>query len=307
MAENSKIEWTDHTFNPWIGCQAVSPACDHCYAETQNNFRHWVDGWGPHGERRRTSASTWAQPLKWNREAARLGIRPRVFCASLADWLDNRVPRQWRYDLAQVIVDTPNLDWLLLTKRPENYEKHGPWERGNEPANVLFGVTVESAEYRRRIWTMLASIGEKSRVFISYEPAMGPLGRLRDVWHPGDTPRLAWVICGGESGGSARPMHPDWARDARDQCAELGIPFFFKQWGEWLAGENYFETRPAGPAKWQDGETGQHSTCKNRPESKTPEWRHFGTVGEPGAFTLRVGKKRAGARLDGVEHREFPA
>ena len=116
MAENSKIEWCDHTFNPWIGCQKVSPGCDHCYAEHMADHRFgWVE-WGPHGKRKRTSDDNWRKPLRWAKNAN--GHRPRVFCASLADWLDNQVPRQWRSDLGRLIEDTPELDWLMLTKRP---------------------------------------------------------------------------------------------------------------------------------------------------------------------------------------------
>jgi protein gp37 len=123
--QNSKIEWCNHTFNPWIGCQKVSPGCDHCYAEAMMDKRYGRVQWGPHGERKRTSEDNWKKPLAWAKKAN--GQRPRVFCASLADWLDNRVPREWRSDLGHLIEATPQLDWLLLTKRPENYEKlrHG--------------------------------------------------------------------------------------------------------------------------------------------------------------------------------------
>src|ERR1700712_493898 len=116
MGENSKIEWCDHTFNPWIGCQKVSPGCDNCYAEALMDKRLGRVEWGPHGERLRTSPANWAKPLQWDRAAAKAGVRHRVFCASLADWLDNKVPRRWRIDLAAIIRQTPNLDWLLLTK-----------------------------------------------------------------------------------------------------------------------------------------------------------------------------------------------
>ncbi len=90
MAENSKIEWTTHTFNPWIGCQKVSPGCDHCYAEALMDTRWGKVKWGPHGERKRTSEANWKQPLRWAKAAN--GTRPRVFCASLADVFDNQVP-----------------------------------------------------------------------------------------------------------------------------------------------------------------------------------------------------------------------
>ena len=137
MAENSNIEWCDHTFNPWIGCQKVSPGCDHCYAEAMMDKRYGRVQWGPHGERVRTSQNNWNMPLRWAKKAN--GHRPRVFCASLADWLDNRAPREWRSDLGRVIEATPELDWLLLTKRPENYEKLAPWQPRRDPVKCLVG------------------------------------------------------------------------------------------------------------------------------------------------------------------------
>src|SRR5438128_6229748 len=106
--ENSKIEWCDHTFNPWIGCQKVSPGCDHCYAERQNAHRKWNGGtWGPHAPRTRTSVAYWRQPLRWAKQVRETGVRLRIFCASLADWLDNQAPQQWRMDLAARIDQTP--------------------------------------------------------------------------------------------------------------------------------------------------------------------------------------------------------
>ena len=110
MAEVSEISWTDATFNPWIGCTKVSPACDHCYAERDNGRRGWVAGWGPGVPRRRTK--TWGDPLKWNRKATESGLRPRVFCASLADVFDNEVPQAWREDLWALLRATPNLRWI---------------------------------------------------------------------------------------------------------------------------------------------------------------------------------------------------
>ena len=119
MAENSKIEWTDHTFNGWIGCTKVGPGCDHCYAEQLATTRLGV-AWGAGAPRRRTAPSTWAQPRRWNNRAVKLGIRQRVFCSSLADVFDNEVPREWREDLFELIRTTPALDWLLVTKRIGN-------------------------------------------------------------------------------------------------------------------------------------------------------------------------------------------
>src|SRR5229473_1231766 len=142
MGENSKIEWCDHTFNPWIGCQKVSPGCDNCYAEAMMDHRYHRVQWGPHGERERTSPANWRQPLRWAKQAN--GRRPRVFCASLADWLDNKVPGSWREDLADLIHDTPNLDWLLLTKRIKNFDKLAPWHRHEVPRHVWIGTTCEN-------------------------------------------------------------------------------------------------------------------------------------------------------------------
>jgi protein gp37 len=233
MAENTKIEWADDTFNPAIGCQHVSPGCDHCYAETQNAFGKWTaDGsWGPHAARRRTSVAYWKKPLAWNEAALRLGRRRRVFCASLSDWLDNQWDKEWRSDLCQLIEATPNLDWLLLSKRIENYRKLVPpsWQ-GGPPANVWLGVTAEDGEHYRQRWPILSAIPAAVR-FISYEPAIGPMGQL-DL---GDGRVPDWIIFGGESGAHARSVNPTWAREVRDQCASLGVAYFLKQFGTYAA------------------------------------------------------------------------
>ena len=133
--ENSKIEWTDHTFNPWIGCQHVSPGCDHCYAETQNAFRKWNGGtWGPHAPRKRTSEENWKNPIKWNAEAREFkrehGRRPRVFCASLADVFDNQVPPEWRRDLFALIRECRRLDWLIADEATTKHCKNAAGRLG---------------------------------------------------------------------------------------------------------------------------------------------------------------------------------
>src|SRR4051812_42414847 len=124
--ENTRIEWGDHTFNPWMGCQKVSPGWDRCYAENMMDLRYHKVQWGPHGERKRTSELNWKKPLKWEPQARASGRRFRVFCASLADVWDNQVPSEWRTELFELICKTPQLDWLLLTKRPENIAKMLP-------------------------------------------------------------------------------------------------------------------------------------------------------------------------------------
>jgi protein gp37 len=225
MAENSKIEWTDHTFNPWIGCQKVSPGCDRCYAESLSTRYGWTT-WGPHGERKRTSEANWRKPRQWAKAARGTGKRPRVFCASLADVFDNRAPQEWRDDLFELIRDTPELDWLLLTKRPENIDGMLPlsWRASARPNwdNVWLGTTCEDqAAYDRR-WPVLSDIPAAVH-FISYEPAIGPL-RL----HSG-TQQPDWLICGGESGPGARFMPEQWAEHVMLDCERAGVHFFMKQ------------------------------------------------------------------------------
>jgi len=218
MGAVTEIGWTDHTFNPWVGCTKVSPACDNCYAEGWAKRTGQGSLW--QGERRRTSASNWRQPLKWDRDAKAAGARRRVFCASLADVFDNQVPEEWRQELVGLIAMTPNLDWLLLTKRPQNVTKMVqdlPW-------NVWLGTTVENQEEADRRIPHLVAAPARIR-FLSCEPLLGELD-LRAYFN-----RLDWVICGGESGPGHRAMAPVWARSLRNQCALFDVPFFFKQWG----------------------------------------------------------------------------
>lgn len=221
MAENTKIEWATHTFNPWIGCQKVSPGCDHCYAESLSKRYGWVE-WGPYGERKRTSHANWKKPRQWAKTARGADLRPRVFCASLADVFDNQVPQSWRSDLFVLIKETPELDWLLLTKRPENIAKMLVFN-SEMPTNIWYGTTCESQEHYDRRWPLLRQIPADIH-FISYEPAIGPLRiPLDDVSEP------EWLICGGESGPGARMMNPEWAADVMNDCERMDIPFFMKQ------------------------------------------------------------------------------
>lgn len=142
MGENSKIEWTHHTFNTWWGCVKVSPACDNCYAESLS--KRFGDHWGPKAEYRTFSDKHWNEPLRWNRAAEKAGERHRVFCASMADVFDNRAPEGARERLWALIRQTPHLDWLLLTKRPQNIAEMLPEDWGDGYPNVWLGVTVEN-------------------------------------------------------------------------------------------------------------------------------------------------------------------
>ncbi|WP_375283419.1 phage Gp37/Gp68 family protein [Sphingobium yanoikuyae] len=254
MAENSAIEWTHHTFNPWIGCTKVGPGCDNCYAADLSKARLGVK-WGAGAERRHTAASTWKQPRAWNRKAQASGKRYRVFCASLADVFDNEVPAEWRAELFQLIRETPHLDWLLVTKRIGNAAKMAE-AAGGWPDNIWLGATVvNQMEADRDVPKLLWTEGPKFR-FLSIEPMQAPIDLTsirapREADEPdldtdwrfdaldtgdyyffdcgdgftdgGDGPyrdhRIDWVIVGGESGPNARPMHPDWARSLRDQCS----------------------------------------------------------------------------------------
>lgn len=222
MAENSKIEWTDHTFNPWVGCQKVSPGCDHCYAEGWAKRSGLVE-WGPHGERRQTSEANWRKPFKWDKAAKEAGRRDRVFCASLADWLDNRALYEWRVDLAMMIEATPNLDWLLLTKRPENFEEHSPWLKDELPPNVWLGVTAENQQQAERRGRILREIPARVR-FLSCEPLLSDI-----TFEPETMLALDMIIVGGESGHGARMMQEWWAEHIMDQCRAAGVHFFMKQ------------------------------------------------------------------------------
>jgi protein gp37 len=246
MGETTKIEWADHTFNPWIGCTKVSPACDHCYAAELMDVRYGRAKWGAGEDRVRTAASNWQQPRKWNRIAEREGTRPFVFCASLADVFDNEVDELWRYDLFKLIEETPQLVWLLLTKRIGNVKRMTDSMCGCRilPSNVAIGATMASQEEYDRDRLKLDEVklfADVRFTFGSFEPLLGPV--ILDKNAPD------WIIVGGESGKSARPMQLEWARSLQRQSAELGRVFNFKQvggrgsekGGHLLDGRVYFE------------------------------------------------------------------
>lgn len=239
MAENSKIEWTTHTFNPWQGCTKVSPGCKHCYAETTNDRFGWTT-WGKGNPRKRTSKQYWLKPLLWNKRADKWHARPCVFCASLADWLDDEVPIEWLADLLNLIRLTPNLDWLLLSKLPELWKDRifdcfdlgstdqdqwlVNWLNGSPPHNVWIGTSVENQVYVDKRIPELLQIPAAIR-FLSVEPLLGPVDLLLY------DSEIDWIIVGGESGPNARPMDSAWVDSIYKQCHRNDVPFFFKQWG----------------------------------------------------------------------------
>jgi protein gp37 len=356
MAGQSAIEWTDATFNPWSGCTKVSPACQNCYAEVDRSVKIRGVQWGPNGNRVVKAESGWKEPLKWDRQAAAAGTRKRVFCASLADvfedwqgtmtnatgqtmyrsrtggWIDNG-PSQFsskltmndvRARLFKLIDATPNLDWLLLTKRPENVMPMTPardlGERAENIAegdyhyfsdadhafrrpNVWIGTTAENQEEAEKRIPHLLKVPAALR-FLSCEPLLGPIDLTRlwlsdktgywnaftgkltarvalyaggEVWV--ETERaiagtVGWAIAGGESGHRARPSHVEWFRSLRDQCTAAGVPFFFKQWGEFATQQ---QLPPGHP-------------------------RHHAA----GTALVQIGKRSAGNELDGRTWEQFP-
>lgn len=218
IMEHSKIEWTHNTFNPWWGCEKVSPGCANCYAEIFSK-RTGNAVWGASAPRRFFGDKHWNEPLKWNAAAEAAGQRKRVFCASMADVFEDRADLvEPRARLFALIVETPWLDWLLLTKRPQNIARLMPV---SAPVNVWLGTTAEDqARWNERLPLLLAVPATVH--FVSAEPLLGPIAM--------NGMRPDWLIVGGESGGKARPMERAWVESLRDQCDDR-TAFFFKQWG----------------------------------------------------------------------------
>ena len=347
MSAETNIEWCDSTFNPWIGCTRVSPACDDCYAARSTPARTLGVAWGAGQQRRRTSDANWKLPDQWQRQAAEFqaqhGRRRRVFCASLADWLDNEVPDGWLVDLLHLVHTTPDLDWLLLSKRIGNWRtqvthaagmaalaagrRRWPglaewicdWLDGKPPRNVWLGSTVVDQNEADRDVPKLLHVPAAVR-FLSIEPMLEAidLARAGALWtdmtgRVVDAPArglrgIDWVICGGESGPKARPMHPDWPRSLRDQCAAAGVPFLFKQWGEWTEydGDGLPGTRTAleGDPEFED----QAEQCDAFISWDGVVVSSMREVGRPVPYRglIRPGKKAAGRQLDGRTHDAWP-
>jgi protein gp37 len=290
VGENSGIAWCHHTYNYWEGCQRVSPGCDHCYAEARDHRFTGGAHWGPGASRRQTSQQTRNKPFRWSRDAGAAGERHRVFCSSLSDVFDNAVPVEWRADLWNIIRGTPNLDWLVLTKRPQNIAKMLPPDWGDGYPNVALGTTVETQEEANRRLPVFLRVPAAVH-FLSCEPLLEavdlrciPVGRAdsgimldaltgyhstvemretmphpdgRLLWidgtgAPAPLAAVDWVIAGGESGRGARPYLQGWPRDLLRQCREAGTAFFHKQVGSAREGWSGITGKGDDPAQWPE-------------------------------------------------------
>lgn len=354
MGTQTGISWTDSTLNFWVGCTKVSPGCDGCYAEHQQDHRFGRVKWGAGQPRHLLSEATRRKPIAWNKarfiECAACGFRGevghsqefcgrcrapesalnparrRVFCQSLSDWADNEVPFEWVQELFATIQATPNLEWLMLTKRignvPEILRKLG---LSAMPPNCRLGITIVNQPEADRDLPKIFNVRARA-YFISGEPLLGAINLQTIPWQGGffnvlngtvafeshgrdavmqvvphgsrfDVlgPRLSWVIAGGETdqgAHKARPSHPDWFRSLRDQCERNGVAFHFKQWGE------YGPTSLAFPHQQMVGNPhGSVETVAGTymPDSNVKLWP-----------VARVGKKVSGRQLDGYEHNGFP-
>lgn len=246
MAENSKIQWTHHTFNLWIGCTKVSPGCAFCYAEAWDKRMFAGANWGPGAPRKKMADSYWRKPLKWEKDAKKAGSRFRIFCSSLADVFDSEGLAAERARLWELIKKTPSLDWLLLTKRPENAPDMLPEDWGDGYDNVWFGTTAEDQVRANERIEALRKVKAKTK-FLSVEPQLEEIDFSR--WLSEPTAPFDWMIFGGESGDSARPFDPEWIRKSLDQAKAAGVKRFVKQMGTVWAKANGELDKKKGGAK----------------------------------------------------------
>jgi len=311
MADKSKIEWTDATWNPVTGCTKVSAGCKFCYAE--RDFHR------PYPSRAFSDVQTHPerllQPLRWRRPR-------RIFVDSMSDLFHEAIPTEFILKVFEVMAFSKRHTFQVLTKRAERMKHllvYGETMKCDSAEhhrllctmplpNVWLGVSVENQQAADERIPLLLQTPAAVR-FVSYEPALGPVdlrnlrgntldalsGRDFECLVTDETPPSDWVIAGGESGPNARPSHPDWFRSVRDQCQSAGVPFFFKQWGEWGPDPNNPDLLE--PAT-EEGRTIRTVYFQQPP---TPG----NLVGEVIA-SFRFGRKRAGRLLDGREWKEFP-
>ena len=240
MGENSKISWTDHSWNCWIGCTKVSPGCERCYAEADQDLKYHRAKWGK--DQPRSKTKTWGDPLKWNKKALAEGERKKVFVNSLSDFFDTELTDEWRNEAIKIMHQCSMLDFLLLTKRSTYMRDY--FSNHIMPFNVWPGVTVENQEYTKRI-PNLQAIQNHPIKWLSVEPILGEIDLHPYLSGPD---AISWVIVGGESGEGARQVDLGWMRYLKEQCEEADVAFFCKQLGEnWKDGD--IETKTPGK-KW---------------------------------------------------------
>jgi protein gp37 len=307
MSDKSGIEWTDATWNPVTGCTKVSPGCDNCYAET---FAERWRGTPGHpyeaGFDLTLRPERMDQPLRWTKPR-------RVFVNSMSDLFHDDIPDDFIASVFAVMALTPRHTYQLLTKRHARMRSllsnpdfkaavalaalsfddailSGPWPL----PNLWLGVSVEDQKWADIRIDALRETPAAVRM-LSLEPLLGPLDSL-------DLTGIGWVIVGGESGPGARPMHPDWVRSLRDQCTSAGVPFFFKQWGEWQDGSH--DPRSQHGPDHVILRDGRHVPFADYADS---DLTHGEARLRHGACVIaRVGKKSAGRELDGRTWDEYP-
>ena len=280
MGENTKIPWCDHTWNPWIGCTPASTGCLHCYAEDQDRRYSWTpEGWGHDRPRHRTSESNWKKPYTWHRKAHKTGVTPSVFVGSLMDFFDDEVDQEWRMDALNVMAETPNNRYLILTKRPQNIvpmflDIFKPDGNSDEMKmarilsyfkNIWFGVSIENQKTAKERIPILCEQIPVPRRFISAEPLLELVlisGYLQSI------PKRMWpqwLIAGGESGPVARLATEEMFGSLAVQCQAFGIKFFMKQMGSaWAKNFNEEGLNP--------GKKGENMLCWPDPNLRKQEF-----------------------------------
>lgn len=326
MSDKSKIEWTEATWNPVTGCTKISRGCKNCYAEREwPRLTKLVPAYaGREFSDVRTHPERLDQPLHWKRPR-------RIFVNSMSDLFHEAVPIEFIDCVFSVMALSPQHTFQVLTKRPERMREYlTGLNLFNWPLpNVWLGVSVEDQATANERIPLLLSTPAAVR-WVSAEPLLGPVslkqlgsenpylidaiaGVMRstapislDPSPPEYLPHLDWVVVGGESGQNARPMHPDWARDLRDQCTAAGVPFLFKQWGEWAPRSECYHTLTSGQAA-ADIDPGATKWPCVRLTFKGNNGRDLANACDgDDCYMQKVGKKLAGRLLDGVQHDGYP-
>lgn len=322
MAIDTAISWCKSTVNFWIGCTEAGPGCDNCYAKRMDARKVYggATHWGPGVPRFRTLPDTWDQLRRWNAAApgstfaGRRGYWP-VFINSMSDFFDNEVPEEWRVEAWAAIKAAPNLTILIVTKRIGNAARMLPPDWGDGYPNVMLLATVVNQPEADRDVPKLLRTPAAARG-LSIEPMLGDIrlgswlqrspsaafeaGKVTadmPAWPRIGSTAIEWVICGGESGPKARPMHPDWARGLRNECATAGVGFHFKQWGSHDLSYD------------RDRDDPDYRRC-DAMERRPGRWINLagghGFSGERVHYAHRVGPTKAGRLLDGRTHDDMP-